>query len=55
MKAVAAEGDRVDTKLLAAGRWQTCVQETGCQINQKGEMRHMPCNYPGLGGRRPRS
>ena len=51
MKAVAATGGKFSTKFAAAGRWQTCVQETVCQIFQKGEMRHLPCGSSGLGGR----
>ena len=54
IKVVATAGGIVATKFAAAGRWQTCVQETGCQINQKIDMHHWPCDSPGLGGRRLR-
>ena len=53
-KAVSAAGYRVTTKKIAAGRCQTFVQETGCHINQKDEMRHPQCDYRGLDGRRLR-
>ena len=52
MKSVADAGDRVAKKFAAVGRRQTCVQETGCQICQKGEVHHPPYDSPGLGGRK---
>ena len=54
MKVVAESGGRVTNKFVVAGRLQTCVQETECQIFQKGKMRHLPCGSPGLGGKRLR-
>ena len=54
MKVVAAAGGRVAIKYAATGRSRTRGQETGCQINQRGEMCHLLCDSPGLGGRRPK-
>ena len=55
MKVIALAGRRVATKFAATGRYKTYVQQTGCQIFQKVEMRHPPCGSPGLGGRILRS
>ena len=52
MKAVAEVGGRVATKFAAVGRWQACVQKKVWQIFQKSEIRHPPCGFPVLGGRR---
>ena len=54
MKEFSAAGGRVTTKFVAVVRWHTCGQETGCQINQRDEMRHLPRDFSGLGGRRTR-
>ena len=54
MKSGVAAGGRVATKCAAMGRRLTCGQETGCQINQRGEINHPPCNSSGLGDRRPK-
>ena len=54
MKTVASAGGRVATEFAPAGRWRTCRQETGCQIDQRGEMCHPPYNFTCLGSRRPK-